>query len=197
MVRLSFLRVVSTDLIQAKILKCDIGFGVFKFLFYFIKSRTCRVHVFVRLRSENVFFSYFAKVYLKRYFIEVGRSTVIGEYFWMPHPRCIILAGNAVIGKHVHVGQYVTVGGSFKKIQVREDGKIQKLPIIGDRVVILSGAVIGGPVMVGSEVIVGANAVVTKDVESNSICFGQNQLAKKKIRIPECGREYQVMRNNQ
>lgn len=55
------------------------------------------------------------------------------------------------------------------------------------------GAVIGGPVIIGDDVIIGANSVVTRDVPSNSIVYGQNTLAKKKIKIPETGGEFTIL----
>ena len=64
---------------------------------------------------------------------------------------------------------------------------MQKLPIVGSRVMIHPGAVIGGPVTIGDDVIIGANSVVTKDVPSNTIVYGQNQFADKKITIPPEG----------
>jgi len=131
--------------------------------------------------------SFIAKIYLDRFFIEIGPKTQIGKYFWMPHPRCIIIANHVVIGEHVHVGQYVTIGGNFKKTKLLKDGKIQKLPILGNRINIHPGAVIGGPVTLGDDIIIGANAVVTHDVPSNTIVFGQNQFANKKINIPDEG----------
>jgi serine O-acetyltransferase len=190
---MTFLDLVRTDLIQAKIISDKtIRFGFFIFIYYFFRSRTCRIHTFVRLRSKNKILAYLAKKYLARYFIEVGENTKIGAYFWMPHPRCIIIAEDVIIGEHVHIGQYVTIGGSFKKIKKLPNGLVQKVPIIGDRVMIHPGAVIGGPSTLGNDIIVGANAVVTKDVSSNTICFGQNQKARKKITIPEEGSRYEI-----
>ena len=55
------------------------------------------------------------------------------------------------------------------------------------------GAVIGGPVVIGDHVIIGANSLVTRDVSSNSIVYGQNTLAKKRMKIPETGVEYTVL----
>ena len=114
----------------------------------------------------------------------------------MPHPRCIILAGSVVIGEHVHIGQYVTVGGNFKKVKQNPDGTIQKLPIIGDRVMVHPSAVIGGPVTVGNDVIVGANAVVTKDVPNNTIVFNLNQFARKKIKLPPEGGQFDIIKES-
>lgn len=188
-----FLSLVQTDLIQAKIIKQTEKLSYLNFLFLFLRLRTCRVQTFIRLRSSNKLMSFVSKVYLDTFFIEVGKNTKIGKYFWMPHPRCIIIADDVVIGEHVHVGQYVTIGGSFKKIKILENGKIQKLPIIGNRIMIHPGAVIGGPVTVKDDVIIGANAVVTKDIPSNTMCFGQNQQAKKKIAIPPEGGRFEIL----
>lgn len=88
---------------------------------------------------------------------------------------------------------YKLIQTDLKKFRNRPDGSIQKLPIIGDRVMIHPGAVIGGPVIIGDDVIIGANSVVTKDVQSNSIVYGQNNLAKKKIEIPETGGEFKTL----
>jgi len=142
------------------------------------------MHTFVRLRAANFLLSYVAKKYLDRYFIEISSNAHIGKYFWMPHPRCIIIADCIKIGEHVHVGQYVTIGGNINKTKILENGSVQKMPIIGNRVMIHPGAVIGGPIVIGDDVIIGANSVVTKDVPSNTIVYGQNQFANKKITIP-------------
>lgn len=178
---------IRTDLVQARILKEHENLSYPKFTYLFIRSRTCKVHTFVRLRSSNAFIAFIAKIWLDRFFIEIGSKTQIGKYFYMPHPRCIIIANHVVIGEHVHIGQYVTIGGNLKKTKLHKDGKIQKLPILGNRINIHSGAVIGDPVTLNDDIIVGANAVVTRDVPSNTIVFGQNQCANKKITIPNEG----------
>jgi len=175
---------IRTDLVQARILKEHENLSYTKFTYLFFRSRTCKVHTFVRLRATNSFIAFVAKIWLDRFFIEIGTKTQIGKYFWMPHPRCIIIADNVVIGEHVHVGQYVTIGGNLKKTKLLKDGQIQKLPILGNRINIHPGAVIGGPVTLNDDIIIGANSVVTHDVPSNTIVFGQNQFANKKINIP-------------
>ena len=159
----------------------------------FFISRTIRVIILVRVVQANIgFLSSVAKVLLKFRLIEIS-TTVIGKNFFLPHPQCIIIASGVKIGEYVHVGQYVTIGGNFKKTKTLIDGKTQKLPIIGDRVMILPGAVIGGPVSIGDDVIIGANSVITKDVPSNTIAYGQNQFAEKKIRIPSEGDKFEVI----
>jgi len=190
---MNFLDTIKTDLIQAKMLKEEDKLSKCKFFYLFIKSKTCRIHTFVRLRSANILLSYIAKKYLDRYFIEIGKNTKIGNYFFMPHPRCIIIANNVVLGDNVHVAQYVTIGGNFKKTKLLDNGEVQKLPIIGSRVMIHPSSVIGGPVTIGDDVIVGANSTITKDIPSNSIAFAQNTLANKKIKVPKDGGSFEVI----
>jgi serine O-acetyltransferase len=180
---------LKTDLIQANLLKASDSFNIGKFL-QLLLYRTCMVQFYIRVR-EKFFFSWVSKFLLRRRFIEIG-SCEIGHHFFLPHPQCIIIADNVIIGNHVHVGQYVTIGGSFKKTKILENGYVQKLPIIGSKVMIHPGAVIGGPVTIGDNVIIGANAVVTHDIPSNSIVIGQNKVIKKKIIIPPSGGEYYI-----
>lgn len=100
---MKFLEIISTDMVQAKPVRPERQFTYFAFMWLFVRSRTCRIHAFVRLRSSNLIFAFLAKKYLERYFVEIGPDTKIGKYFGMPHPRCIILANNVVLGEHVHV----------------------------------------------------------------------------------------------
>ena len=189
-----FLNLVRTDLIQAKLLNENSNLNYLKLILFFLKSRTCRIHLFIRLRNSNTFLSYISKKYLDMYFIEIGKDTQIGEYFFLPHPRCIIIANDVKIGQHVHVAQYVTIGGNFKKTKISFDGRIQKFPIIGNRVMIHPSAVIGGPITIGDDVIVGANSVITKDVISNSIVYSQNKIAKKRIIVFPSGGEIEILK---
>ncbi len=190
---LKLLSLIKSDLLQAKIINPNQTINGFKLIFKFLVSRTSRVIILIRLSNIDIkIIRIMANSLLKLRFIEIGVVN-IGIGFFLPHPQCIIIASGVKIGNNVHVGQYVTIGGNSKKIKKMHDGKIQKLPIIGDRVMINHGAVIGGPVTIGSDVIVGANAVVTHDVPSNSMVFGQNQLSKKKIKIPPTGGEYEIL----
>jgi serine O-acetyltransferase len=163
------------------------------FIKFFI-SRSIRIIILIRLLKYNTkIISFLCSRILRRKCIEVSKASKIGTGVFFPHPWCIIVAGGVIIGDNVSIGQYVTIGGNFKKIRKNPDGSIQKLPIIGNRVMIHPGAVIGGPVIIGDDVIIGANSVVTRDVPSNSIVYGQNTLAKKKIKIPETGGEFTIL----
>lgn len=187
------LKLLISDFVQAKLLSKNKKVTFFKIVFLIFKSSTAKIALSVRLRSSNlILLSYLAKKYLSFYFIEIGKNVVIGNCFFMPHPRCIIIADNTVIGNNVHVGQYVTIGGSFKRERIIDNEIVQKLPIIGSRVMIMPGAVIGGPCTIGDDVIIGANAVVTKDVPSNKIITGQNEISVKNISVIKEGGQFKV-----
>ena len=66
------------------------------------------------------------------------------------------------IGSDCRILQQVTIGFNHKLQQ----------PIIGNNVVICSGAKVIGGVRIGNNVIVGANAVVVKDIPDNCVVGG-------------------------
>ena len=70
-----------------------------------------------------------------------------------------------MIGDDVTVRQGVTIGN-------RHLERPLDVPRIGNRVNIGAGAKILGAVMIGDDVSIGANAVVLKDVPSNSTAVG-------------------------
>lgn len=91
-------------------------------------------------------------------------STSIGENTKFAYGGIgIVIHGRAVIGANCIIGQGITIGGKSKK---------RKVPIIGNNVYLSAGCRILGPVTIGDNVIVGANAVVVKDVPSNTIVGG-------------------------
>jgi serine O-acetyltransferase len=96
--------------------------------------------------------------------IELPCETKIGRRFKIEHFSGIIISGDAVFGDDVIIRNGVTVG-------LRHTG-IRGSPVIGNRVDIGAGAKILGAIQVGDDVFIGANAVVIKDVPSNSIAVG-------------------------
>ncbi len=193
---------INGDLIKSGLIKKELGF--ISILFLSIIYKTARVSLFIRLKQIFPSSKFLSNFILGRRFIDIG-NCIIGKNLLLPHPWCIIIANETVIGNNVTISQYVTLGGNFKKKRMLEDDRIMecerynqnkemKLPIIGNNVVIGPGSVIGGPVVIGDNVIVGANSVVTKDVPANSIVFGQNQIANKKILVSEQGGQYKIIK---
>jgi serine O-acetyltransferase len=75
----------------------------------------------------------------------------------------VVVHSGAVIGERVVIGQGATIGRSLDP---------KDIPTIGNNVYISAGVRIIGKITVGNNVIIGANAVVNKDVPSNTIVAG-------------------------
>lgn len=103
--------------------------------------------------------------YISRHYNVYIRNVEIGSGLLIPHCFSIMVASGSVIGKNCCIMQQVTIGSS-------RAGSRGGFPILGDNVMISTGAKIIGKVRIGNNVIVGANAVVTKDVPDNAIVVG-------------------------
>ena len=66
----------------------------------------------------------------------------------------------------------VTLGGISPSINSDDQRNTKRHPTLMDNVVVGSGAQILGPVVIGKNAKIGANAVVTKDVQENSVMVG-------------------------
>jgi serine O-acetyltransferase len=97
--------------------------------------------------------------------IEIHPGASIDEGLFIDHGMGVVIGETSVVGKNVTLYQGVTLGGTGK-----EKGK--RHPNIGDNVVIGAGAKILGNITIGENSYVGANAVVLKDVPSNSTVVG-------------------------
>jgi serine O-acetyltransferase len=102
-----------------------------------------------------------------KYSVYIGYNTEIDYGLKMPHPTGIVIGEYVKIGKNCIIFQQVTIGGS-------RIGDVQekKQPRIGNNNVLFSGAKILGGITISDNVIVGANAVVLKDIPSNSVAVG-------------------------
>jgi len=94
-----------------------------------------------------------------------------GSYFkGMPHLphgiKGIFVSDYVRIGEKCTIFHQVTIG-----IKDYDHG-LDKVPIIGDNVIIGAGAKVLGPIKIGDNVKIGANAVVTKDVPSGATVVG-------------------------
>lgn len=97
--------------------------------------------------------------------VEMNQHMEIGYGLRLPHKGSIILHPQAVIGNNCEIMQGVTLGNNILKDR-------DKVPTVGDEVLICAGAKLIGGITVGNHVVIGANAVVNKDVEDNVIVAG-------------------------
>ena len=97
--------------------------------------------------------------------IEIHPGAEIGKRFFIDHGMGVVIGETAIVGDDVLLYQGVTLGGTGK-----ETGK--RHPTLGNNVVVGTGAKILGNITIGDNSYIGANAVVTKNVPSNSTVVG-------------------------
>lgn len=97
--------------------------------------------------------------------IEIHPGATIGRRFFIDHGMGVVIGETAEIGDDVLMYHQVTLGGTSLE-------KVKRHPTIGSNVLIGMGAKIIGALVVGDNVRIGANAVVTKDVPSDSTVVG-------------------------
>lgn len=93
----------------------------------------------------------------------------IGGGLAIAHFSGIVLSDFATIGENCTLFHQVTIG-------VNDFIDPHGAPVLGDNVYVGCGAKIIGPISIGDNVRIGANAVVTKDVPSDSTVVGFNRI---------------------
>lgn len=97
--------------------------------------------------------------------IEIHPGATIGPRLVIDHGMAIVIGETAEIGSDVLLYHNVTLGGV-------DLIKAKRHPTLEDHVVVGAGAQILGPITIGARSRVGANAVVVKDVPSDSVVVG-------------------------
>lgn len=91
------------------------------------------------------------------YQVQIGGGTLF------PHDALgMILHQDVVIGKNCRILHGVTMGGNGG----------DKVPVVGDNVIIGAHAILLGGITIGDNAVVGAGSVVTKDVPANAVVAG-------------------------
>jgi len=97
--------------------------------------------------------------------IEIHPGAKIGPGFFIDHGMGTVIGETAEIGEDVTLYHNVTLGGVSWKKEKRH-------PTLEDHVVVGAGAQILGPIRIGARSRIGANAVVVKEVPSDSVVVG-------------------------
>ena len=104
--------------------------------------------------------------------IEIHPNAKIGKNLFIDHGMGVVIGETSEIGDNVTIYHMATLGGISPSINSNEQRNTKRHPTLMDNVVVGSGAQILGPVIVGKNAKIGANAVVTKDVDENSVMVG-------------------------
>ena len=104
--------------------------------------------------------------------IEIHPNAKIGKNLFIDHGMEVVIGETSEIGDNVTIYHMVTLGGISPSINSDDQRNTKRHPTLMDNVVVGSGAQILGPVVVGKNAKIGANAVVTKDVDENSVMVG-------------------------
>jgi len=104
--------------------------------------------------------------------IEIHPKAKIGKNLFVDHGMGVVIGETSEIGDNVTIYHMVTLGGISPSVNSDDQRNIKRHPTLMDNVVVGSGAQILGPVVVGKNAKIGANAVVTKDVQENSVMVG-------------------------
>jgi len=129
--------------------------------------------------SKNKMFKKIASSLLEKlYCFEINCIEIDKSVLFAHHAHgCIIIASK--ICENVVIFQNVTIGSNLKFNKVNGIWENAGNPIICKNVIICDGAKILGPIIVGENSVIGAGAIVTKNIPSNSIVYGANNIKPK------------------
>lgn len=97
---------------------------------------------------------------------DISCRAKFGRRLIIMHGHDIVIGSEVIVGDNVKIFNGVTLGNRYTETNVIEQ------PIIGNNVVVGTGAKILGKVKIGDNVLVGANSVVINDVPINHTAIG-------------------------
>lgn len=98
--------------------------------------------------------------------IEIHPGAQIGKGLFIDHGMGVVIGETCVIGDNVLIYHGVTLGGTGSEKEPRH-------PVIGDNVIIGTGAIVLGRVHIGAGAKIGAGAIVLEDVPEGNTVIGE------------------------
>lgn len=95
---------------------------------------------------------------------ELEFNADIDDGLLIPHSSGIVIGRGSKVGKNAIIYNNVTLG--------TKNLHDIKFPVIGDNVIIFSGAKVLGDIRIGNNVVIGANTVVTQSIPDSSLVIG-------------------------
>jgi len=100
--------------------------------------------------------------------IEIHPAACLGRRVFIDHGAAVVIGETAEVGDDVTIFHQVTLGAiGWWRDNRREPGS-RRHPIIGDRVVIGTNAILLGPITVGDDALIGAGSLVLCDVPAGA-----------------------------
>lgn len=168
------IRTLKTDIIS-DYMRYGKPMSLGNFLHVYIVHPGFRVTLWYRVsrRMKNIkrigFLSKLATLWLLHQQLKAGITlnpgTEIGPGLYIPHPGCIVVNPDCVIGSNVYLSHDVLIGKAHS-------GPRFGVPVVGDGVFIGAGARLLGKLTVGDNAAIGANAVVLSDVPPHTFSAG-------------------------
>ena len=121
---------------------------------------------------------------MPNFYCDYGFNIEIGEKFYSNHNLVILDAAKVIIGDNVFIAPNCNIYTAYHPIDVEERNKgleYAKEVKIGNNVWIGGNVTILPGVIIGDNVTIGAGSVVTKNIPSNVVAYGNPCKVKKEI----------------
>ncbi|MFG2876108.1 serine O-acetyltransferase EpsC [Streptomyces sp. NPDC048337] len=100
--------------------------------------------------------------------IEIHPGARLGRRVFIDHGAAVVIGETAEIGDDVTIFHQVTLGAVGWWRDDRREPGARRHPVVGNRVVIGTNAIVLGPVTIGDEALIGAGSLVLADVPAGA-----------------------------
>ncbi|MEU2439772.1 serine O-acetyltransferase EpsC [Streptomyces rubradiris] len=100
--------------------------------------------------------------------IEIHPGARLGRRVFIDHGAAVVIGETAEVGDDVTIFHQVTLGSVGWWRDGRRAAGARRHPVVGDRVVLGTNAIVLGPVTVGDDALIGAGSLVLGDVPSGA-----------------------------
>ena len=137
----------------------------------FLRAFRCRIVY----KLYGIAYRYTGNALMVKHACNISAHAIIGRNFWGIF-RNIQITANAVIGKNAYFEANVSIAAVYDPLDRLEKASTSRqtagYPVIGDNVVIHTGAVVVGNVHIGDNAVIGANSLVLSSVPADSTVLG-------------------------
>ncbi len=140
----------------------------FRIAFFLRTNKILKIIFLPYLVAHVLFFDWFLNV-------DIPLQTKLGKGCVIFHGHALVINAFAEIGDNCILRHSTTIGNKLDK-----SGNETNSPVLGNNCELGASVIIIGPIIIGDNVTVGAGAIVTKNIPSNSIAYGNPLIIKPK-----------------